>query len=130
MTDNQPAPAASDVRVFVPAMDFEQSLRFYTRLGWSLNWKTDDGNLAELMLADCRFLLQNFYVKLWAENFVIHVTVADAAAWYDHVRRVLADDSFDHARVKPPFKEPHGAITTPVWDPSGVLINFSQFTGD
>jgi hypothetical protein len=116
---------ATDIRIFVPAMDFEQSLRFYTLLGWQLKYK--DGSLAELELADCRFWLQNYYVRDWANNFMFQVSVEDAQAWYDHVSKILEVENFDHARLNPPQKEDYGAITTHVWDPSGVLIHFSQY---
>ena len=53
-------PIASDVKVFVPAMNFRQSLEFYKAMGWNINWRADD-SLAELELADCRFYLQNYY---------------------------------------------------------------------
>ncbi|MBZ0294234.1 MAG: hypothetical protein K8L99_16850 [Anaerolineae bacterium] len=118
---------ATDVRVFVPALDFEQSLRFYTLLGWTLIMKTDDNSLAELELADCRFWLQSYYVKDWANNFMFQVSVKDAAAWYTHVSKILEAEKFANARVNPPKQESYGAITTHVWDPSGVLIHFSQY---
>ena len=127
MADSSPIPTATDIRVFVPALDFEQSLRFYTRLGWTLKWQADDNSLALLEFAHSRFFLQNFYVKAWAENFVFQVLVDDAAAWHDHVAALLAAESFGQARVNTPRKEPFGAITTHVWDPSGVLINLTQF---
>jgi hypothetical protein len=115
----------TDIRIFVPALDFEQSLRFYTLLGWQLKYK--DGSLAELELADRRFWLQNYYVRDWANNFMFQVSVEDAQAWYDHVSKILEVENFDHARLNPPQKEDYGAITTHVWDPSGVLIHFSQY---
>lgn len=118
---------ATDLRIFVPALDFEQSLRFYTRLGWTLNWKTDDNSLAELELAGVRFFLQNYYAEEWANNFMFQVSVDDASAWYEHVSKILDEENFDNARLNPPKKESYGAITTHVWDPSGVLIHFSQY---
>ena len=51
------SPTASDVKVFVPAMDFGQSLRFCEAMGWSVNWRAKDDSLAELELANCRFNL-------------------------------------------------------------------------
>ena len=54
-------PIASDVKVFVPAINFRQSLEFYKAMGWNINWRADDDSLAELELADCRFYLQNYY---------------------------------------------------------------------
>ena len=35
----------SDIKVFVPAKDYQLSLSFYQQLGWKLN--ADHGNLAE-----------------------------------------------------------------------------------
>ncbi|MGB7337734.1 MAG: hypothetical protein WBC91_02495 [Phototrophicaceae bacterium] len=116
---------ATDLRIFVPSLDFEQSLRFYTLLGWKLLYK--DNSLAELELADTRFWLQNYYDKDWANNFMFQVSVKDAQAWYEHVTKILEVENFDHARLNPPKKESYGAITTHVWDPSGVLIHFSQY---
>jgi catechol 2,3-dioxygenase-like lactoylglutathione lyase family enzyme len=120
----------SDVKVFVPALNYDQSLKFYTLLGWQLRWQSDNRELAELELADCRFYLQNYYVKDWANNFMFHVTVTDAQAWYEHVRSILEAENFDHARLKPPEKTDYGALVTYVWDPSGVLIHFAEFLNE
>ena len=119
---------ATDLRIFVPALDFEQSVRFYTLLGWELKYKDD--SLAELELADVRFWLQNYYVEDWANNFMFQVSVKDAQAWYDHVSNILEAEKFDYARLNPPKKEDYGAITTHVWDPSGVLIHFPQYLNE
>ena len=31
-------PLASDIKVFVPAMNFNQSMNFYEAMGWNVNW--------------------------------------------------------------------------------------------
>lgn len=117
-------PPASDVKVFVPTRNFEHSLRFYEALGWNCNWRHE--GLAEMELADSRLYLQKFYVKEWAENFMIYVVVDDADAWHAHVRQVLSSGEFPEARVDPPKCESYGALVTYVWDPSGVLLHFAQ----
>lgn len=118
-------PTAYDVVPFVPALDFEVSLQFYTALGWQLLWR-DESGLAQLELANSRFLLQNFYVKQWAHNFMLYIPVDDAQAWYDFVQQTLAQKSFPKARVQPPREETFGARVTYAWDPSGVLLHFAQ----
>ncbi len=120
--------AASDVRVFVPARDFSLSKQFYTALGWQLIYEGD--GLAVLELAGVRFYLQDYYVKRWAENFMLHISVEDARAWYEHVRGILESGRFPLARVQPPKEEPYGALVTYVWDPAGVLLHFAQFQPD
>ncbi len=117
--------AVTDVRPFVPAQDFQQSLAFYTALGWTALWSDGEG-LALLSLGGRQFMLQDFYVKDWAENSMLVVEVADAAAWYRHVERALADGDFGNARVAAPEQKDWGAVVTYVWDPCGVLLHFTQ----
>ncbi|MAU09894.1 MAG: hypothetical protein CL607_08755 [Anaerolineaceae bacterium] len=130
MADNTLDLSVSDMRVFVPALDFQLSLRFYQALGWELKWKGDDDGLAILELADHRFFLQNFYRPELADNFMFQVLVSDAQAWYEHVSKILEEGDFGKARLRPPKLEDYGAITLHVLDPSGVLIHFSQFVTD
>ncbi len=118
------APSAQDIKVFVPSRDFDHSLQFYQVLGWLCNWR--EVGLAEIELAGVRLYLQQFYVREWAENFMIYVKVPDAAAWYHHVAAILRTGDFPEARVNPPKAESYGALVTYVWDPCGVLLHFAQ----
>jgi len=121
----QDRPKALDVKIFVPAKDFKTSLDFYTQLGWQINWE-HEGDLAELELAGTRLFLQNFYVKKWAENFMIYVSVENAQAWFEHVSAIKAPGDFPRIRVNPPKLEGHGDIVTYVWDPSRILLHFAE----
>jgi hypothetical protein len=96
--------AVEDVRAFVPALDFALSREFYEAIGWTTVWTDGDG-LALMELGGHRFMLQDYYVREWAENFMMAVIVSDAGAWF---RR--------------------GATVTYVWDPCGVLLHFTQWT--
>jgi len=116
-----------DVRPFMPARDFERSAEFYSALGWSIVW-TDNEGLALMELGGCRLMLQDFYVRQWAENFVISVVVSDAAAWFERVATAIEEGDYGDARVESPRSESWGAIVTYAWDPSGVLLHFTQFT--
>lgn len=120
-------PTATDIKVFVPAMNFQESLKFYTVLGWTTNWQDD--SLAELELANCRFYLQNYYNKEWANNFMMHITVEDAKAWWQHASQVINDGNWKYARLREPKEESYGSLVTYVWDPSGVLLHFAQPLG-
>ena len=118
---------ASDLKVFVPAKNFGESFEFYTQLGWESKFRAEDDGIAVLELADCRFYLQNYYQKEWANNFMLHITVEDAQAWFEHASAVIKAGNWPHARVNAPKQEDYGAIVTYVWDPSGVLLHFAQF---
>ena len=127
-TDGTDPLAVRDVRHFVPAKDLALSTAFYVALGWAAT--PIDDSLVLLELAGHRFVLQDHYVTAWAENSMLTVEVDDAAAWHEHVRRVLADGSFVGARVAAPRREDWGAIVTYVWDPAGVLLHVAQFVDD
>ncbi len=117
--------AVRDVRPFVPAQDFPLSLSFYTALGWYTLW-SDGGALALMSLGGSQMMLQNFYVKEWAENSMLVVEVSDATAWHAHAERVLTDGNFGNARLSDPQREDWGALVTYIWDPCGVLLHFTQ----
>lgn len=120
-------PSATDLRPFVPARDFALSKRFYAALGWSVRDVAPD--LALVALGEAQhFYVQNYYVRAFAENTMLHVTVADAAAWYRHVEAALRGGGFGDARVQPPRPQDYGATTTFVHDPSGVLLHLCQWT--
>ena len=31
------------------------------------------------------FILQAYYMRDWADNFAVHVTVSDVGRWWDHI---------------------------------------------
>lgn len=116
---------ASDLRTFVPAQDFDLSKAFYTALGCDLEW-SDEG-LALFRLGSSRFYLQPYYVKEWAENSMLHISVKDAAQCHADIAELLQTGRFAPARVAAPKHEPYGALVTYVWDPSGVLLHLAQW---
>ena len=113
-----------DVKPFIGAKDFQLSQSFYNQLGWKSNFETPE--IAELQLADCRFYLQNYYHREWCHNTMLHITVEDAQAWYEHAQAVIASGSYGEAKVQSPQSQDYGALVTFVWDPSGVLLHFAQ----
>lgn len=114
----------ADVRPFVPTLDLDTSRSFYRALGWIEVWS--DGGLALVSLGGRQIMLQDRYVKDWAENFMLTVEVASADDWYSHVSDVLAAGAYGDARVAEPQEEGWARVTH-VWDPSGVLLHFAQF---
>lgn len=121
------SPHATDVKVFVPAKNFQESLQFYEALGWKINFRAEKDDLAELELANNRIYLQNYYNKHWANNFMLHITVDDARAWWKHASTVIEAGNYKYARLNEPKEQSYGALVTHVWDPSGVLLHFAQF---
>lgn len=113
-------------RPFLPAKDFETSLRFYKAIGFEAYLLGEA--LAELRLGTHAFLLQGYYVKEWAENMVMHVLVADVDAWWRHIDSLALTDQFSVSAPAQPRVEPWGLTVAYVFDPSGVLWHFAQAT--
>lgn len=116
---------ASDLRTFLPSKDYALSTDFYLALGFTREYADDSISLLEL--GNRRVYLQNGHAKEWAENMMLHITVADAAACHRQVAELLASGRFPGARVAPPRDEPYGARVTYVWDPAGVLLHLAQW---
>jgi len=120
---------AADIRAFrpfLPAKEFETSLRFYKAIGFEAFSLGE--TLAELRLGQHSFLLQGYYVREWAENTMMHVLIEDVQAWWRHIESLALASHFD---VRPPIApraESWGLTVTYVFDPSGVLWHFAQDT--
>ena len=117
------SPQIRDLKAYVPAKDFEVSKRFYTALGFkpSEGW----GGTTDFELNGNKFRLQDYYVKDWADNFMIVMGVDDVEAWHRHVRSMAESGEFGDVRIKAP-EAVDGWLVLHVWDPSGVLLVFVQ----
>lgn len=121
------APLIPEIRAFrpfLPAKDFETSLRFYEAIGFDTY--PLGGTLAELSLGQHAFLLQGYYVKEWAENMMMHVLVDDVGRWWRHIDSVALADKFGVRPPSAPRVEPWGLNVAYVFDPSGVLWHFAE----
>ena len=119
-------PGIRAFRPFLPAKEFETSLRFYEALGFDAHRLGD--TLAELSLGSHAFLLQGHYVKEWAENMMMHVLVNDVHAWWEHIRSLDLPHEFGVSPPSPPRVEPWGLTVAYVFDPTGVLWHFAEVT--
>ena len=110
------------MRPMIPAKNFEISGRFYADLGFQPNMLTD--GLAEMSLGAFSFILQDYYVREWADNVVMHMRVSDVALWWNHI--VALDLSARYGvRTKAPQLEEWGLVAGMV-DPSGVLWRIAE----
>jgi uncharacterized glyoxalase superfamily protein PhnB len=108
-----------DLRAFVPAKDFGLSRQFYRDLGFQENWANEQ--VAEFELGSHRFLLQNYYVKELAENFMMQLLVSDADAWWAHIQQIGLIDKYALSMARPPAMQPWGLRVPYLADPTGVL---------
>ena len=111
--------APNSILTFVPARDFERSCRFYEALGFLP--ADDDPDVRYYGRGTSGFLLQNFYVKKWANNFMMAMHVEDLDAWWAEVQGIVESGEFPGVRAKAPQLEDWGMRVMYLWDPSGVL---------
>ena len=116
------AQTVTAMRPMVPARDFEISKRFYLELGFDPRPLTD--RLVEMQLGVFSFILQGYYVREWADNFVVHVTVSDVGLWWDHIVSLDLPARYG-VKTKAPQSE-GWAVVADVTDPSGVLWRFAE----
>jgi catechol 2,3-dioxygenase-like lactoylglutathione lyase family enzyme len=112
-----------EVKAFVPARDFALSKRFYQDLGFDLAWSSED--LAYLRHGNASFLLQNFYNKDHADNFMMHLLVEDVDAWWRHVQERGLTATYG-VKMEPPADRPWGLRDFVIIDPTGVLWRIGQ----
>lgn len=115
---NDLAETIQATRPMVPAKDFATSKQFYCDLGFQPKMLNE--GLAEMSLGACSFLLQNHYVRDWADNCVIHLYVCDVQPWWD---RIVAADLASRYGIKTraPHRAEWGATVVHLIDPAGVL---------
>jgi hypothetical protein len=117
-------PSGSELaRPFVPAKDFGLSKRFYETIGFE---KLLDGDVAIFGIGTSRFILQNRFEKVWAENFMMQLMVDDLDSWWRHIEELDLPSRFGVAKPKPPTLQPWGLRVAFVIDPSGVLWHVAQ----
>jgi catechol 2,3-dioxygenase-like lactoylglutathione lyase family enzyme len=112
-----------EVKAFVPAKDFELSKRFYQDLGFDLVWSDD--HLAYFRHGSSRFLLQNFYNETHAGNFMMHLLVEDADAWWRHVQDQGLPAKYG-VHAEPPADRDGTMRDFVLVDPTGVLWRVGQ----
>ena len=110
-------------RPFLPAKDFELSKRFYEALGFT---KVLDSEVAIFRIGPSSFVLQNYFQKDWAKNFMMQLMVDDLDLWWTHISSLDLRQKFGVPAPKAPAVQPWGLRIAYVVDPAGVLWHVAQ----
>ncbi|MDG9923942.1 MULTISPECIES: VOC family protein [unclassified Pseudomonas] len=113
----------TEIKAFVPAKDFERSKAFYQDLGFRM--ASDGHGVAYFHHGNSSFLLQDFYVREQAENFVMHLLVEDVDAWHRHVSESGLAERYG-VRMGDLVDQPWKMREFVLFDPSGVLWRIAQ----
>ena len=108
---------------FVPSgPDFESSKQLFLDLGFQIRW--DAGDYTALEAGECRFILQNFDNRTFAENFMISVAITDADEFWNNVNEKQLVQKYG-IRLGKPQDQPYGREVN-IIDPAGVCWHFVQ----
>jgi hypothetical protein len=119
------AASASKIRAFVPGgRDYALSKRFYEALGFTIDF--DAGDVAGLSCDAGGFLLQNYYHKDWAGNFMMQWVVEDLDAWWTRVSALDLAGRFGVQAPRPPAMQPWGLTVAYLFGPCGELWHVVQ----
>ena len=122
-------PGIVAMRTFVPARNFDLSLRFYATIGFTHATLDDDIAHVQLGTGEPRFafMLQRFYSTELAENLMMHLLVHNLDDWWAHIETLDLARTFGVKPPRAPSMQPWGIVVGYVWDPSGVLWHFAQY---
>jgi hypothetical protein len=108
---------------FVPAGKvFQQSRELFLALGFKINW--EGGGYVGFQRDDCKFILQDYYAKDFAENFMLTVNVSSADEFYNEVKEKNLVEKFG-IKLAPPTDQPYGREVN-IIDIAGVCWHFVQ----
>lgn len=102
--------------------NFEGSKDLFLELGFTINW--DAGDYIGFQRDDCRFILQKFDNKEFAENFMISVKVDDAEEFWKLINEKHLTEKFC-VRIAPPTQQPYGKEVNLI-DIAGVCWHFVE----
>ena len=108
---------------FVPSgNNFENSKQFFQELGFTITW--DAGDYVGFERESCKFVLQHFTNKEFAENFMVSVKIDNAAEFYQFVTEKQLPQKFG-IRINPPVQQPYG-LEVNIIDIAGVCWHFVE----
>lgn len=113
----------SEIKAFVPAKDFDKSKQFYQEIGFTL--ASDNAGIAYFYFENVSFLLQDFYEKTLAENFMMHILVEDVESWSTHIHESGVVENYG-IKITPVETQPWAMKDFCFTDPSGVLWRVGQ----
>jgi len=108
---------------FIPSgSDFDASKALFQQLGFSIEWNA--GDYIGFERDGCKFILQKYDNKSFAENLMINVGIENAEAFWNEVTSAGLEEKFG-IRISKPTVQPYG-IEVNIIDKAGVCWHFVE----
>ncbi len=109
---------------FIPSgKDFDQAKLFFRELGFEPEWEQD--GLAGFHRGNCKFILQQYDNKAFAENLMLSVKISDIDAFWEHISKKDLPAKFGIPAIGRPVLQPYGKKVN-IIDPAGVCWHFIE----
>lgn len=109
---------------FIPTKDFERTIKFYQALGFQTEpIQAGDTRTCYVQYEDNALILQEYYVKDWAENTMLTIHVSNLDNFIRSLEEVLI--TYEDAKFNGP-KDFGWGIQIHLLDPTGVLLHVFQ----
>ncbi len=113
----------NSIEAFVPSgADFQKSRQLFIELGFVINWETDD--LVGFENNGCKFILQKYDEKNFAENFMLSVKVDDLDEFWEKISQKNLIEKFG-IKLASPKNFPWGREVNMI-DIAGVCWHFAK----
>ena len=108
---------------FVPSgSDFKKSRELFEEIGFRINW--DAGDYIGFEKDGCKFILQKYDNKEFAENLMISVKVSNADEFWTMITTKKLPEKFG-IRIAEPRQQPYGKEVNLI-DLAGVCWHFVE----
>ncbi len=106
---------------FIPSgSNFEGSKQLFLELGFTINW--DAGDYIGFENGNCKFILQKYDQKDFAENLMVNVKISNAQEFWQMVTDKQLPEKYG-IRVSKPKQQPYG-LEVNLIDLAGVCWHF------
>lgn len=111
------------IEPFIPSgADFDASKQLFLALGFTIRWEAAD--YIGFEKDNCKFILQNYNDKHFAENLMVRVAVSNLDEFWQEINEKELTKQFA-IKINPPTQFPHGREVNMI-DIAGVCWHFAQ----
>ena len=108
---------------FIPSgSNFEGSKQFFQELGFTINWEA--GGYIGFARDGCKFILQQYNNREFAENFMVSVKIDNAEEFFQFVIEKKLPERFG-IKITKPSQQPYGKEVNLI-DLAGVCWHFVE----
>jgi len=112
------------IEPFIPSgPDFDKSKQLFQELGFKIEW--DGGELVGFQNGSCKFILQKYDNKAFAENLMLSVKVSDISEFWENISTKNLPEKFGIPSIRNPKEQPYGKEVN-IIDIAGVCWHFIE----